>query len=45
VAALRPDLKTSVLDIVNLYIRLRYGRSGDRDDGKCLKKMVRKFDP
>jgi transglutaminase-like putative cysteine protease len=45
VQTVRPDLKTNVLDIVNLYIRLRYGRSGDRDDGKRLKKMVRKFDP
>lgn len=45
VVALRQDLKTSVLDIVNLYIRLRYGRGGDRDDRKRLKEMVKQFDP
>ena len=45
VVALRQDLKTSVFDIVNLYIGLRYGRSGDRNDRKRLKKMVSKFKP
>ncbi|MBT8363501.1 MAG: DUF4129 domain-containing protein, partial [Deltaproteobacteria bacterium] len=45
VVALRRDLKTSVLDIVKLYIRLRYGRGGDRDDRRRLKVMVRQFDP
>lgn len=45
VLALRQDLKTSVLDIVNLYIRQRYGRGGDSDDRKRLKVMVRQFDP
>jgi transglutaminase-like putative cysteine protease len=45
VTAARRDLKTSVLDIVNLYIRLRYGRGGNKDDRKRLKAMVRRFDP
>ncbi|UCD82777.1 MAG: DUF3488 domain-containing transglutaminase family protein [Desulfobacterales bacterium] len=45
VMALRQDLKISVLDIVNLYIRLRYGRGGIRDGRKRLKAMVRQFDP
>ncbi len=45
VVALRRDLKTSVVDVVNLYIRLRYGRGGDRDDMKRLKVMVKHFNP
>ena len=45
VAAARRDLKTSVLDIVNLYIRLRYGRGGSKDDLKRLKLLVRQFNP
>ena len=45
VVALRRDLKTSVLDIVKLYIRLRYGRGGDRDDRRRLKILVKQFDP
>lgn len=45
VVALRQDLKTSVLDIINLYIRLRYGRGGNRGDRKRLKAMVRQFNP
>jgi hypothetical protein len=45
VAAGRPDLETRVLDIVSLYIQLRYGRGGDKEDIKRLKAMVRQFDP
>jgi transglutaminase-like putative cysteine protease len=45
VADLRRDLKISVLDIVNLYVRLRYGRGGNRDDRKHLQVMVKQFDP
>ena len=45
VVALRQDLKTSVFDIVHLYIRLRYGWGGDRSDRNRLKALVRRFDP
>jgi len=45
VMALRHDLKPSVVDIVTLYIRLRYGRGGDRGDINRLKTMVKQFDP
>jgi len=45
VTALRPDLKTGVLDIINLYIRLRYGGSETRDAGERLKTMVKNFKP
>jgi hypothetical protein len=45
VAAARRDLKTSVIDIVNLYIRLRYGRGGNKEDIKHLKVLVRQFNP
>jgi transglutaminase-like putative cysteine protease len=45
VVALHRDLKTSVLDIVKLYIRLHYGRGGDRDDRRRLKILVKQFDP
>jgi transglutaminase-like putative cysteine protease len=41
----RRDLKSSVSDIVNLYIRLRYGRGGNKEDIKRLKALVRQFDP
>ena len=45
VAAARPDLEACVLEIVELYIRLRYGRGGSRDDIRRLKILVRRFDP
>ena len=45
VTALRHDLQTSVHDIVSLYIKLHYGRGGDKNDKKRLKSMVRQFDP
>ena len=45
VTAGRPDLETRILDIVNLYVRLHYGRSGNNDDIKRLKVLVRQFDP
>jgi len=45
VAAARPDLEACVLEIVGLYIRLRYARGGGREDVKRLKAMVRQFDP
>lgn len=45
VIAVRKDLKTSVLDIVNLYIHLRYAGNGNKDDLKRLKILVRQFSP
>lgn len=45
VTARRRDLKTSVLEIVNLYIYLRYGRGGNKEDIKRLKVLVRQFNP
>jgi len=45
VMALRRDLKPAVVDIVTLYIRLRYGRGGDRGEINRLKAMVKQFDP
>ena len=45
VTAGRPDLETRILDIVNLYVRLHYGRGGNKDDIKWLKVLVRQFDP
>jgi protein-glutamine gamma-glutamyltransferase len=45
VKAKRRDLEPSVSDIVNLYIRLRYGRGGNKEDIKRLKVLVRQFDP
>jgi hypothetical protein len=45
VMALRRDLKPAVVDIVTLYIRLRYGRGGDRGEINCLKAKVKQFDP
>jgi len=45
VIAIRNDLKTSVRDIVNLYISLRYAGTGNKDDLKRLKVLVRHFDP
>jgi len=45
VIAVRNDLKTSVRDIVNLYISLRYAGTGNKEDIKRLKVLVRQFDP
>jgi transglutaminase-like putative cysteine protease len=45
VIAIRKDLKTSVLDIVNLYISLRYAGNTNKDDLKRLKVLVRQFSP
>jgi hypothetical protein len=45
VVGLRRDLATSVGEIINLYIRLRYARGGSRDDRKRFTAMVRQFDP
>ncbi len=46
VVALRRDLKASVLEIIDLYIRLRYARrNGNRDDRKRLKILVKHFSP
>ncbi len=45
VIAVRKDLKASVLDIVNLYISLRYAGNGNRQDLQRLKTLVRKFSP
>lgn len=45
VGALRPDLEPGAAEIVSLYIKLRYGRGGDRGEIKRLKAMVSRFDP
>jgi len=45
VRAARRDLDSSVSDIINLYIRMRYGRGGNKEDVKRLKVLVRQFDP
>lgn len=45
VIALRHDLRTSVKDIVNLYVSLRYAGGGSKDDLKRLKSLVRRFNP
>ena len=45
VIAFRNDLKTSVLDIVKLYISLRYAGNDSQDDLKRLKLLVRQFNP
>jgi len=45
VVALRRDLKASVFEIIDLYIRLRYARDGNKDDCKRLKILVRQFRP
>jgi transglutaminase-like putative cysteine protease len=45
VIAVRNDLQTSVLDIVNLYISLRYAGGGNKDDLKRLKGLVKRFNP
>ncbi len=45
VIAFRKDLKTSILDIVDLYISLRYAGNASEEDLKRLKSLVRKFKP
>ncbi len=45
VIASRPDLRKKVGCIVDLYIRLRYGRGGDTTDLKRFKVLVKYFDP
>jgi transglutaminase-like putative cysteine protease len=45
VKAVRRDLYTGVIDIVELYIHLRYGRGGNIEDLKRLKVLVKQFDP
>jgi transglutaminase-like putative cysteine protease len=45
VVALRRDLEAGVVEIVNLYIRLRYAGDGSGDDRQRLKALVRQFDP
>ena len=45
VLAVRNDLRTSVRDIVHLYISLRYAGGGSSDDLKRLKTLVRRFSP
>jgi transglutaminase-like putative cysteine protease len=45
VIAVRKDLETSILDIVNLYISLRYAGNANMDDLKRLKVLVRQFSP
>ena len=44
VLALRQDLKPKVLEIIDLYIKLRYGRGGRKDELKRLKRLVKRFD-
>jgi hypothetical protein len=43
--ALRNDLKTSVLNIVKLYISLRYAGNDRKDEFRRLKALVRQFKP
>ena len=43
--AFRNDLKTSILDIVRLYISLRYAGNDSKDDVRRLKVLVRQFKP
>jgi hypothetical protein len=45
VTALRHDLRTGVEEIIDLYVRLRYGKGGSKDDRKRLKILVRRFNP
>jgi hypothetical protein len=45
VVARRGDLKAGVIEIITLYIRLRYARNGNEDDRKRLKILVKQFDP
>ena len=45
VTAFRNDLKTSILDIVKLYISLRYAGNDSKDDVRRLKVLVKQFKP
>jgi transglutaminase-like putative cysteine protease len=44
IGASRPDLRKKVRCIVDLYIRLRYGRGGDSTDLRRFKTLVKNFD-
>ena len=43
--AFRTDLKTGILDIVKLYISLRYAGNDSKEDVRRLKVLVRQFRP
>ncbi|MGD8285448.1 MAG: DUF3488 and transglutaminase-like domain-containing protein [Desulfobacterales bacterium] len=45
VLEVRHDLKRRVLEIIHLYVRLRYANRGSREDLKTLKKLVKQFKP
>ena len=45
ITAMRQDLRIGVAEIIDLYIRLRYGKGGSKDDRKRLKMLVRRFNP
>jgi transglutaminase-like putative cysteine protease len=45
VLASRADLKPKALEIINLYIKLRYGRGGQKAEAMRLKRLVKQFDP
>jgi transglutaminase-like putative cysteine protease len=45
VTALRHDLRTGVEEITDLYVRLRYGKGGSKNDRKRLKMLVKRFNP
>ena len=45
VIAVHNDLQTAVTDIAKLYIDLRYAGSGNKNDLKQFKILVRRFNP
>ena len=45
VLALRGDLNSRVPEIIDLYIKLRYGRGGQKGEIKRLQRLVKQFDP
>ena len=45
VLEVRHDLKGRVLEIIHLYVRLRYANRGSREDLKTLKTLVNQFKP
>ncbi len=45
VSMARDDLRAQVEEITTLYVRLRYGRGGDKEDEKRLQKLVKEFKP
>jgi len=45
VLAVRRDLKGRVLEIIHLYVRLRYTRGGNKEDQNTLKILVKQFKP